>query len=262
MDIRTSQHALQLTLACCLSTGLARAATFDVHHWPDQTLVGQIDSFATAQTGQQYYNYSSSSGHPADVNVADSHVNFWLHENTATPGVYSLGVIFGADNTPAGSRTARMFVRVLDSATASTFEFIDDPNAANDQIAEIAPENWETTFTYDSNSDGFVLGNLSGSNWTIALRAESVVGADSLFAASNQVGGFTDDLTLNFLDQYRITPAGSTASGEPLIYTPEPTSGVTLCGLMATIVALNPRGVRSRRDRLDRPSRTLMTLFI
>ena len=256
MDSRFKHNAICLALVAGLAAGTACAATFDVYHWPTRSLVGQIDSFGTAQTGEAYYNYSSSSGHPADVNVADSHVNFWLHENTGTPGVYSLGVIFGADNTPAGSRTSRMFVRVIGSDTTSDFEFVDDPAATNDVILQIAPENWETQFTYDANSDGFVLGGISGTNWTIALKAESVVGADSLFAASNSAPGFGDDLTLNFLDQYRITLPGASPSPLPLVFTPEPATLISLCGLWAMIFARRPRSERARRTTVAQRLRT------
>ena len=236
--------AVCLVAAFALGQRVVCGATFDVYRWETQTLVGQIDSFATAETGEQYYDYFSASGHPDDVNADDTHVNFWMHENTATPGIYSLGVIFGADATPGGSRTARSFVKVFSSATEAEMEFIDDPGAANDIVTEISKSRWETEFTYNANSDGFVVGDISGSNWTIAFGAESVVGADTMFAASGSMVGFGDDLLLDFLQEYRIVPQGSAPSAAPLII-PEPATSTSLCGLLCAYLAIGPRVLRN-----------------
>lgn len=194
-------------------TGSSNATTLDVWDWNSisntGTIIGQIDTIATNQTGAQHYNYYSYSGHPSDVNLDTYFSNLWVHENINT-GEYSFGFIFSADNSPDASNYAELWFRIVDSASDVYVSLSDD---AGEAVEQSTPGWFYGNYYYGHNTDGIMVSGITGSDWTIMIDAVDFGDITNWFAASGGVSGFSDDLSLTLGNEYRITLEGNTPSG-------------------------------------------------
>jgi hypothetical protein len=175
-------------------------------------MTGQIQTIQTAQTGQQHYNFYSASGHPSGVVLGPTKSNIWVHEDTGT-GDLTFGFMFSMDNAgqPVGNQATVNF-RIVNSDTDPYVAQSDDPGEAVESPA--GSNAFIGTFNYNGqNSDGIAVSGLSGDSWTIIIDSVDFGNVDDWDAAS----GDGADLDLTLGAEYRITPAGNTPSGAPVV---------------------------------------------
>ena len=219
--------------ALIVLTGVGRvqaSLTLDVYDWDVSmvTPIGQIETIVTAQTGQSHYNYTSASGHPTNVNLGTYNSSFWVHENSGT-GEFTFGFIFSKDNSPDAGNDADLFFRIVDSDSDVYVSQSDDPGEA----VEVSPGWFEGHYWYGYNTDGIAVSGVTGTDWTIMIDAVDFGDITAWYAASGEVTGYTDDLTLALTHEYRVVPKGNTPSGAPVMI-PEPSTFI-IWALLGTL---------------------------
>ncbi|MCP3982193.1 MAG: hypothetical protein GY716_23035 [bacterium] len=194
--------------------GLACLPTLNV--WdstdPDDVfLQGQVQTIRTPETGQEHYDFNSSSGHPDGVNLSPLFSNLWVHDDTNNPGDLTFGFIFGQDNG-VSTNDASVNFRIVDSATTVVVSQGDEPG----EVAEMPPGSgaFQGSFSYTDNTDGIAVGGLSGTVWTIIIDSVDFGNVTAWYAASGEIPGpdYSDDLPLTLAREYRITPQCSPPS--------------------------------------------------
>lgn len=195
--------------------GTARAMTLDVYDWNSATnsgtILGQIDTIATAQTGQAHYSFSSASGHPSGVNLAYYNSSFWVHENTNTNEL-TFGFIFAIDNGPNDPNYTDLWFRIVGSGSDVYVSQSDDPGEA----VETSPGWFHGDYYYNMNTDGIAVSGITGTDWTIMVDAVDFGDIQNWYAASGATTAYTDDLALTLGHEYRIVPTGNDPSDEPV----------------------------------------------
>jgi hypothetical protein len=229
---------LKTTLTALLALPMVSQATLlDVYNSSDlTTVIDQINTIDTAQTGAQHYDYTSASGHPTGVNLDTYHSNVWVHQDTGTPGNYSFGFIFSKDESPDGANTATFAFRIVGSDTDVFVSQSDDPGEAT----ETSPGTFSGTFNYGFNTDGIMVSGITGTSWTIIIDSVDFGDVTDWFASEGEDAGFGTDTVLTLGEEYRITlaghpPSGAPVGGGPAPGVPEPTTlllvGLGLAGL-------------------------------
>jgi len=192
---------------------VSQATHLEVYNSSDlTTVIDQINSIDTAETGQQHYNYFSVSGHPSGVNLDTYHSNVWVHQDTNNPGSYSFGFIFSMGSSPDGSNSASFAFRIVNSDTDVFVSQSDDPGEAT----ETSPGTFSGTFNYGFNTDGIMVSGITGSNWTIIIDAVDFGDITDWFASEGVDPGFATDTVLTLGEEYRITLAGNDPSDLPV----------------------------------------------
>ncbi len=208
------QHLSISAVIAALVLGLplgASATDLAVYDSTDLTQpIGIIQSFVTSGSAASNYNYSSSSGHPAGVNLANTHSNVWVHENSQT-GEFAFGFIFAKDAGGAPTNSASFAFRIVDSTSNVAVAISDDPGEA----VESSPGSFQGTFRYGNNTDGIMVAGIAGNNWTIIIDAVDFGSVTNWFAAGG-ASGYGDDISLTLGREYRITPVGNTVSSVPV----------------------------------------------
>ena len=224
------------------TVAMAGATTLDVYDWNFSTTeaIGQIDTMATAETGAAYYAYSSASGHPSDVNLGTYNSSFWVHENTLT-NEYTFGFIFSIDNSTDSSNYAELYFRIVDSDADVYVSQSDDPGEA----VEISPGWFEGDYWYGHNTDGIAVSGITGDDWTIMIDSVNFGDIQNWYAASGEVEGYTDDLTLTLGHEYRIVLHDDTPSEDPVNPVPEPATLLLLGTGLAGLAGYRKRSTRS-----------------
>lgn len=79
-EIACGSDPFDSTSRCAGLCGLPLIDVWDSNDLPNLTLLGQIETIRTAQTGQQHYNFFSQSGHPSGVNLGARNSNIWVQD--------------------------------------------------------------------------------------------------------------------------------------------------------------------------------------
>jgi len=210
--------------------GMAGATTLDVWEWNSSTnsgsIIGQIDTIATAQTGAVHYSYSSASAHPDYVNLEYYSSSFWVHENTVTDEL-TFGLVFGIDNGPNNPNETELFFRIVDSTSDVYVSQSDDLGEAQ----ELSEPGWfHGDYWYNLNTDGVAVSGITGTDWTIMIDSVDFGDITAWYAAGGYTGGVDlSDLTLSIGNEYRIVMAGGDPSDAPVNPTiPEPATMILL----------------------------------
>ncbi len=189
-------------LACgvalgAFASGQAQAELFTLYDSSDPgTAIGTFASIDTAGSGASHYDYFSASGHPIGIDLGPTKANIWIHENTLT-GEYSFGFIFGKEiGGPISAPT--LSFRVVGSDTAVFIAVSDD--ASENQ--EVAPGVFVGDYLYRNNTDGILVGGITGTDWMIIIDAVGWDVIDSWQAASGD--GNHLDLQLDSLYQISL----------------------------------------------------------
>ena len=198
-------------VAGVLSAAMAQATTVDVYNSADLVNpIGSIETIETAGTGASHYSYSSSSGHPSNVNLGPFNSNIWVHENTTT-GEFSFGFIFGIDQNGTGiatpSNSASFQFRITDNLGNVFVSQSDDPGEAVESTT--TPGAFSGTFTYANNTDGIMVSGITGTDWTIIINSVNFGNVTNWYAASGETSDFSDDLALTLGQEYRLTLASN-----------------------------------------------------
>jgi len=199
--------------------GLPYVDVWDSTDPDNHVKVGTIKVISTPQTGQQHYNYYSASGHPSGVNTAKNHANIWVHQDSRDTDKLTFGFIFARDNTSFGWVDSKINFRIVDSDTTTHVSQSDDPGEAVETPPGSAA--YIGNFRYTSNTDGIAVSGLSGDDWTIIV--DSVDFGPLIthwFAANGETSSFSDDIALTLGREYRLTPACSETSDEPVVVDP------------------------------------------
>ncbi len=193
--------------------------------------VGGINTIKSPQSGAQFYDLYSASGHPVCVNLGESTANIWVHENTNQADDLSFGFIFSEENgTPSGANQAELFFRIVGSSSQPSVDVSDDIGEAKPD--PILDNSFHGVFTYNNyNTDGISVGGLSGGAWTVIIDSVDFgAGISHWLAAGGGVSNGNDclgddpDLLLELGHEYRLCPAGQDCSAEP-VTTPVDTDG-------------------------------------
>jgi Thrombospondin type 3 repeat len=203
------------TSRCAGLCGLPLIDVWDSNDLPNLTLLGQIETIRTAETGQQHYDFFSLSGHPSGVNLGARNSNIWVHEST-TSGDLTFGFIFGADNSGSPFTNSTANFRIVESATTPFVSQSDDPGEAVETPPGSAA--FLGSFGYAGNTDGIAVSGISGTTWTIIVDSVNFGPfITSWSAADGASAGFGDDLALAIGREYRLTPACHPPTGAPVV---------------------------------------------
>ena len=170
-------------LACVVSTAASGSTVYTV-----SSGITQVDTvitpFVTAQTGNDFYNFTGSEANPSfDLDPNTLHV--YLHQELGTSNV-SLGYIFNTNDDDDGATSGGSFVGTITGALASATGGIQDDAAedfgwdASDAVDGATTVNgnfafaWASTFT-----DGFTLNTTADDFWAIDLAASTLTGIDT-----------------------------------------------------------------------------------
>ena len=119
----------------------------------------------STQSAAADYNYYSWSGHPEGVSTWAHGAGMWVHQDTTT-GEYSFGMIFSSANSGISlASSSSISLRVVGSDTA-TYVAISDENK---EMSATGADAYTGNFVYKHNSDGFVIGGITGDNWSIII---------------------------------------------------------------------------------------------
>ncbi len=223
-EIACGSDPFDSTSRCAGLCGLPLIDVWDSNDLPNLTLIGQIETIRTAQTGQQHYNFFSDSGHPSGVILGARNSNIWVHEST-TSGDLTFGFIFGADNSgsPATNSTANF--RIVESATTPFVSQSDDPGEAVETPPGSAA--FRGSFGYLDNTDGIAVSGIGGATWTIIVDSVNFGPfITNWFAANGASAGFGDDLALAIGREYRLTPACHPPTGVPVVIVDSDDDGI------------------------------------
>ena len=195
-------------------------------------LLGQISTIDTAESGAAHYNYFSASSHASGVPLAGDASNVWVHQDTNNPGDLSFGLAFGADNSGVSNANSSANFRIVNSVTNPFVSQSDDPGEAVESPA--GSDAYVGSFFYGNKTDGIMVSGIRGGGWTIIVDA---VDFGPFIDTWNAASGDGEHLGLTLGDEIRITPAGNTPSGAPVIGVAEPGSIVLLFGgLLLTLI--------------------------
>ncbi|MCG8422976.1 MAG: HYR domain-containing protein [Proteobacteria bacterium] len=178
------------------------------------SVIGYIKVIRTAQTGAQHYNYFSASAHPGGVNTNARYSNLWIHESSSN-GDLTFSFTFGRDNSGVFGYRSLLDFRIVDSDTDPYVSQSDDPGEATESPA--GSNAFIGDYSYGDNTDGIAVSGLGGSEWTIIVDSVDFgSNINSWFAASGEIGNFSDDVALTLDNEYRLTPACNEPSGLPV----------------------------------------------
>lgn len=193
-------------------------------------LVGQIETIQSQETGKAHYNYYTASGHPACVNSDRRHANLWMHENSLN-GDLTFGFLFAKHVTTNDLfNSAEIDFRIVDSSTDPYVSQSDDPGEAVETPA--GSDAFIGDFYYNRvYTDGIAVSGVGGQDWTViinggvfgnitqwfAASGGSSSGASPVYNADTCTDNNLDDITLTIGHEYRLTPAGHTPSGAPVL---------------------------------------------
>lgn len=208
--------AIALSIAASVTSAAAATVTYS---FTSNGLTQIVNPLSTAQTGAQFYAYADSeTGAPLPLSAKG--LQFYLHENSNT-GDVSLGIIANANNGGGSGSLAA----TLRGDVGGTTALVRDDTVAPDSSEFVSTPMWVLYREWTTGkTDGFVLGNLTGDNWSIDFNVLAMSGilTNKLFFFSDE-GGSTPaafsfaDPTSNTLTISKVTAAVPLPASAPLL---------------------------------------------
>ncbi len=145
------------------------------------TFLGNIDPFSGGITGAANYGYVSDSGHPINgPTPVNKEGQIFLYDGT--DGL-NFNVIFNKDFATSDGGFS-WDINIAGSIT-DPVELLEDGNGS--ELNEPVNNNFEGRWIYTDNSDGGVIGEISGNSWTITIDPISYTNVNSLRYSTIQV---------------------------------------------------------------------------
>ena len=216
-EIECGSNPFDNTSRCDGYCDLPLVDLWDTTDPDNHVMVGQLNTIATAQNGQQHYNYYNASGHPSCVDLGGRNANTWIHESTLT-GDQTFGFIFSKERGGSRNLTAQLNFRIVNSDTDPYVSQSDDPGEA----VETPPGSnaFVGAYRYGSCcSDGIAVSGLSG-DWTVIIDAVNFGNVTNWnFSGGTGPDGscLNQDIPLTLGAEYRLAPACVPPSGVPVV---------------------------------------------
>ncbi|MGB0722208.1 MAG: hypothetical protein ACPGU7_07390 [Gammaproteobacteria bacterium] len=167
-----------------------------------------FETIASAESGADYYNFFSASGHP-EFGAQSNTAFLWLHENTNT-GDLSLSLILDAVNDGSGGAVTAYYTGLPDGSYVS---LADDGSELNKTGVHTATGNWRWI---DCCTDGGVVSGLEdGEAWSIDFDVSAYSGINSWVFLSGPYNSPSNALALNAGSTITISRSAQ-ATGIPL----------------------------------------------
>ncbi|NNE27414.1 MAG: T9SS type A sorting domain-containing protein [Saprospiraceae bacterium] len=165
-------------------------------------ILDSISSIKGELSASEFYEYERFSGTPGCISLDYSKINWWIYENDLT-GEIQFGLIMGAKFGGIDPNYPNFIVRVVGSDTPTQLLLSDDPGEVKE--ASEGSGIFVSDFYYRNNTDGFIIGGISGNEWTILIKPFNVGLLDSINVVGDECIE-SDIVRLDSKDEYRLTP--------------------------------------------------------